>query len=106
MDFAKTPYVKLTEHNDWEGETWHFYIPLEGNEAALKVLQSKIAGLEDEYELDLEHPIALEDVNALLNHGNGDTSYMDAHNKLEGFLDLIKLESQGLYKGGIKSMMS
>lgn len=35
-------YIEFSETNDWEGETWHYFLPLEGNEKALRQLDSKI----------------------------------------------------------------
>lgn len=87
-------YVKFSEINDWEGETWHFWIPAEGNEEALKALQSAL-GESEEYELDLT-PVPESEVDVLVKHT--DSGYMAYHNKLSGALtltaeDLAKIES-------------
>lgn len=105
-------YVKLTEHNEWEGETWHFYIPIAGNEDAIDMLQVALEGIDrDQFQL-VAAPISENDVDLLVKHG-GDTDYMAAHNKLEGRLVLTEeiLAPLGtgdldpLYKGRITDHM-
>lgn len=105
-------YAQLTENNDWEGETWHFYIPIEGNEAILDQLADTLTLMADEaFELELE-PIPEVEVDILVKRG-GDTNYMAAHNKLAGRLvltdeHLAKLAAgdvDPLYKGRIRDHM-
>lgn len=103
-DIATVPFVRFTEHNDWEGETWNFYIPLEGNKEALHELYDLVKNVDD-YELDMKNIITNEQVNALINHGNHDSGYMDTHNKLSGVLDMNLVTADGLYKGGISRAM-
>ena len=109
-------YIRLTEHNGWERESWHFYIPLRGNEVAIRELMDAAEAL---YALRgrrmfklLQLPVSAATVARRLakNH----CGYMHAHNKLEGRLDLRKLRSAirvidgmdyKLYKGEIKNMM-
>jgi hypothetical protein len=104
-------YAKFTENNDWEGETWHFWIPVEGNQEALVTLHSLIEGDDNEsYELDLT-PVAERDVDALVRHG--DMGYMRYQNKLDGSLvvtpdmeaKIKDPEDDPLYKGGIRDFM-
>lgn len=105
-----TNYAKFTEVNDWEGETWHFWLPIEGNEDALDALHSVLDT--DEYELDLT-PVPEFEVDVLVKHT--DTGYMAYHNKLAGTLtltgdDLEKLEdTEGkvgfFYKGKISEYL-
>lgn len=106
-------YAKFTEHNDWEGETWRFYIPIEGNEAALHELEQAIsANSGSSYELDTG-PFTESVVDALVEHGADDCEYMPAHTKLVGLLRLppelraamSDPESNPLYKGGIGEFM-
>lgn len=107
-----TEYVKFTEHNEWEGETWYFWIPLEGNRDALKTLADALDGddSEDErYALDLE-PVPEYDVDVLVRHS--DIGYMHTHNKLAGILTLpenlvalIADDDAPFYKGGIRDLM-
>lgn len=107
-------YAKLTEHNEHEGETWHFYIPLDGNHGALQVLAEVITESErdDTYELDLG-PITEDEVDTLIRHGS-DTDYMAGHNKLAGLLNITDQFLQEmrddhgdpLYKGEVRNLMS
>ena len=99
-------YAKFTEESDWEGETWHFYIPVAGNEEALKVLAEKVEswGPNSDYELDNEY-LTEDEVDTLVEHGDDD-GYMPEHNKLSGRLDVDRVrEHEDLYKGGIKDCM-
>lgn len=88
-------FFKLTEHNGWEGETWHFFLPVEGNEAAVEYLievclKFEKMGMGD---LDLEFGEDLvkeNEVDVLVKHS--DSGYMDMYNKLEGKVDLEKLQ--------------
>ena len=113
-------YVTFTEDNDYEGETWRFYIPIEGNEKALAELDEglKEAAGEDPYDefpyhLD-DNPIPEAQVDYLVGNLADDTGYMPAFNKLAGQLLLpVGLDwssednfDDHLYKGGIKDWMS
>lgn len=107
-------FVKLTENNEHEGETWHFYIPYEGNEEAIAQLFEAIALLDqdvdEEHSLDMT-PIPEVEVDILVKHA--DTGYMANHNKLTGVLTLPENfdermadeDSDPLYKGQIKEYM-
>lgn len=108
-------YAKFTENNEWEGEEWHFYIPIEGNEGALRELLDaleSIGGEEEDskYELDLT-PIPENEVDILVKHT--DSGYMDCHNKLSGVLtfkpdtleDLKGTDKDPFYKGEIREFM-
>ncbi|MGH7743385.1 MAG: hypothetical protein ACREQ5_00990 [Candidatus Dormibacteria bacterium] len=106
-------YVGLTEYNEWEGETWSFYIPLADNLAALQQLAATLdsEGDESAYELDMT-PIAGSMVDVLVGHGNYDGGYMATHNKLSGRLvitaeqlETINGEGNVLHKGGIRDLM-
>lgn len=102
-------YVRFTENNDWEGEEWSFYIPVEGNEEAIKFLDEKVCG--NEYSL-MKERLTEKEVGTLERFGG--EGYMKNHNKLVGILDYKKLEKaidtsgedgDPLYKGGIKDYM-
>jgi hypothetical protein len=96
-----TLYVTLVEDNDWEGETWRFYLPLEGNDGELRKLKRLIDDAGDEsYTLDLS-PIKEEIVDARVKNLSDDTSYMAAHKKFEGTFKCPP-SVDDLYKGGIK----
>lgn len=107
-----TTFVKLSETNDHEGETWHFYIPVEGNEEGIEELRVTLAHFadEDQYSLDLT-PLPEYEVDILVKHS--DCGYMHDHNKLEGVLTLPSDfaermdddDEDPLYKGEIKAYM-
>ena len=40
-------YYVFVERNDWEGETWRFYIPVEENEEAI----DELVGLLEKYDI-------------------------------------------------------
>lgn len=106
-------YAKFVEENEWEGETWNFYIPIAGNEDALSALASALKNSYDEFEqyrLDLDFPIPEFEVDVLVKHS--DAGYLHYHNKLAGTLVLtdetlteIRGEDDPLYKGGIRDLM-
>lgn len=78
-------FAKFTEHNDWEGETWHHYLPVEGNEFFLARLSTIILELDpegEEFELDLENLLDESEVDVLVKHS--DSGYMFYHNKVTG----------------------
>lgn len=105
-----TTYAKFTENNEWEGETWHFYIPIEGNQEALAQLSTELDEIDEEpqrYEVDLT-PLPEFEVDVLVKHT--DCGYMHYHNKLTGVLtlpaqvfeDLKDLDNDPFYKGEIR----
>jgi hypothetical protein len=103
-----TTYAKLTEDNDWEGETWYFWIPIEGNELTLKQLEGCLTE-DDQYEVDMT-PVPELEVDILVKHS--DVGYLHTHNKLAGTLKfgdeqavLIGRDGDPLYKGGIRDLM-
>jgi len=89
-------YIKYTEFNDWEGETWHFYIPIKGNEEAVTDLRGICDG---ECYCVADELIPEEEVDVLVKHSA--VGYMRKHNKLSGKLT----PTEDLYKGGIVKMM-
>ena len=119
-----TTYAKFTEHNEWEGETWHFWIPINGNATALETLDAAIdarnavnaeASDKSPFELDLT-PVPEAEVDAVIKRTADDCGYMMPHTKLAGSLVispevLARLESgdpegeDEFYKGGIRDFM-
>lgn len=113
-----TTYVKFTEHNEQEGETWHFWIPTAGNDAALREFAAALGARSDAdgewpYEMDLASAPEAE-VDAVVKHADGD--YMATHNKLAGLLVIspeaaLRIRNgdpegeDELYKGGIRDFM-
>lgn len=103
------PYIRFTEDNDWEGEVWRFYIPLEGNTDALYrwAELTKGSGGDDDlgaeanYHFDLNHVLTAETVKALVTL-SGSTDYMAEHTVLAGTLaPPDETGTERLYKGGL-----
>lgn len=98
-------FVKFVEENEWEGETWCFYIPIDGNGDALMDLEEAISDLDgfvisDKYYTE-------DEVDLLVS--NTDTGYIDLHNKLDGVLNIDELYfgdvTSKLYKGGLRKLI-
>jgi hypothetical protein len=92
-------YIRFSEHNDHEGETWHFYIPIKGNEKDIAKVRELIADV-DAYRLDRELTEA--QVDTLVEFDN-ESGYMARHNKAAGFNKLPKSvdweDDDPFYKG-------
>ncbi len=88
-------FVKFTEHNDHEGESWNFWLQEDGNGFELKKLKTFLSenDLEDEgYELDMT-PVDESEVDILVKHT--DQGYMDYHNKVTGNFVMPQYEDDG-----------
>lgn len=105
-------YLKLTENNDWEGETWHFFVPVEGNEEALKLLREKVASFGgEEFEVD-QRLYPESEVDLLVK--NAEVGYLREYYKLEGKVLTQKLReiiadedfTEKFYKGGIRDLVT
>jgi hypothetical protein len=98
-------YVRFTENCDWEGETWNFYLPVEGNEEALAWLRALIVEKDagDEYELGEETYTQLEV--AALARSHSQTDYLPEHTVFSGRL-ATGYDLDALYKGGIRDQVS
>lgn len=114
----KRKFVKFTERNDNEGETWFFFLPVNNDEehAHYKVFSKAIELDEEEtYSIELENLVSENEVDILVKHSP--EGYMDTFNKIEGrmkqteFKDICERLSNEdsfeeamdeLYKGGIK----
>ena len=105
-------YVRFTECNEWEGETWHFYIPLI-SDLIPKLEQIKtilaLPGFKemcgDEFRLRAD-PISEKKVMAVVNEQSDDCDYMHKHNlvkdiKLPDTIDMTDMEALHdiFYKG-------
>lgn len=128
-------YIRFRETNNWESECWCFYIPLRGNEKAIRELSDAVqrlnpvrgcfVGMHIQYNIRLM-PVPGDKVDRACASGKG--GYMAYHNRLEGRLDIravrraarllakeARLASEkpdatrtvedDLYKGGIADMM-
>lgn len=113
----------LTEHNDWEGEVWHFYVPLGGNEEAIQIIEEYLGRLLAEFEVDgsggdFPYKTCRKEVHLpTIEHLPGG-GYMPEHNVVEK-LDLAKVRAVNwhephdndpemlkdhLYKGGLREL--
>ncbi len=116
-------FYKLIESNDSEGETWNFYFPVEGNENVPDRLNKMFEENEDIFEFEFESIakdviISESEVDVLIKHDTR-LGYMSEHNKLDGIIDIKKIEREFnkdkkrfgeavpdvLYKGGIKKFL-
>lgn len=86
-------FVRLTEHNDHEGETWDFWIQKDGNEADLQTLQEFINKFDpdgESYELNLVEEASEETVDILCKYTQ--QGYMNYANKVTGTLTLPEID--------------
>jgi hypothetical protein len=113
-------YIRFRETNNWEAERWNFYIPLRGNEEAVRALADAVEkvtpqggcfiGEHTPYDIRLV-PTPPDKVDRLCESGRG--GYMAYHNRLEGRLDIRSVraarrmggDGDPLYKGGLMRMM-
>lgn len=114
-----TTYRRFIETNEHEGETWNFWLQVDGNMTALAMLGDHLDGLYEDFQEWDECPFVLEDdhldgheVDLLVRYG--DEGYMNQHNKVDGSLTLPKDFSEAnfetvtkyLYKGGIRKFFT
>lgn len=112
---ASREYVHLTEHNDWESETWHFFIPVDRNGKQLEEFQRLVDGKNDSnsydegspsiYTIDTSIRVPEMVVDYLVKYCNAFTNYMDAFHKLDGVLEVPE-SLDDIYKGGIRDYVS
>lgn len=77
-------FVKFTENNDNEGESWNFWLQLDDNYPQLKELGAWLGTFDEDgeaFELDLT-PVPEEEVDAMVKHGR--SGYMAYENKVTG----------------------
>lgn len=77
-------FVKFREYNDNEGESWNFWLQLDGNEAELEKMSANLEKFDSEgwYDLNLKDPIPESEVDILVKHS--DSGYMMNENKITG----------------------
>lgn len=104
MSSFNKKYAQLLEHNQHEGETWCYWLQMDGNEVAIDTLVDLIEEeeLEDEYEFT--GIIAYDfEVEVLLRLGNFGYGYMSQHHKFEGKLEFPNgFQVNDIYKGRIE----
>lgn len=97
-------FIKFREHCEWEGESWNFWLQLDGNEKEIEKLKEKIK-YRREYEI-FDDVLDEKAVDVLVK--NCGVGYLCFENKVVGKLNSDKIifdEGSGnLYKGGIKEM--
>lgn len=102
-------YWRLTERNDYEGETWHFYVKYEENRDAIKFLEAKIKERREMGYNDYCFGVIYTSM-TLLGALPDDTSYMRTHTIINRPLDLVSIAAvdwseDPLYNGGIRDFM-
>jgi len=105
-------FVHLVEENEWEGETWRFWLQTNGNGPALERLAAyleRTRPASEPYTMDpLEKAIGEADVDLLVRYADDD-GYMASEIKVTGTLTLPEnldaLQPDDLlYKGQIKNL--
>lgn len=99
-------FLDFTEINDHEGETWRFWLQVDGNEEALEKLRGLIvtADIGDEYTLATE-PVDESTVDSLVKYGR--SGYRPFETKVTGVFtcpDDLGEWGDDLYKGRITGM--
>ena len=105
-----TEYFKITEHNDWEGETWHFYFWVPEDNSQVQHLADHLA--QDAYTSE-SHVVSLDFLSSstldVLEEHDGEMGYMPKHNRVEGYLDIEAILAlseedlaRALYKGQVR----
>jgi hypothetical protein len=106
---SELQFVEFEEVNDWEGETWTFWLQLTGNEDELTKLDDLLSQAEREIEYELPFTLYLENcenesvVDKLVQHS--EEGYYDSHNMVLGKFtcpESLGEAADELYKGGIR----
>jgi hypothetical protein len=101
-------YFEITEHNDWEGEIWTFFLQETGNEKFIEKLRKAIKKFNiDPEDFEVKDELASEkEVNLLVKRAR--SGYLPRFNKIDRILDpkRIQLASQNkffdcYYKGSL-----
>lgn len=94
-----TAYQRVTEYNDWEGETWNYWVKYSGNEPELKRLSQAISDIESvglPVDFTVTDDWLKEDqVDVLVEYGTPVGSYSDLHQKV----DTLKLPEELIVEG-------
>lgn len=98
-------FARFVESNDHEGETWTWWLQVDGNEQQLDRLRDLLASadVDEEYalRLDLVEPESVVDKLA----AHADDGYYAGQNKVLGtFVCPDTLGDEVLYKGGIRDL--
>mgnify|MGYP001103003982 FL=1 len=110
-----TTFVRFEEYNDNEGETWNFWLQLDGNGEELDKLLNLLVDVEGEC-LEIGRDLAYifttnvepeQIVDKLVEYA--EEGYMPSHSKVTGKFtcpDDLGENADKLYKGGIKDFFS
>ncbi|MFW6008743.1 MAG: hypothetical protein ACOCP8_05685 [archaeon] len=100
-------YKEFVEFNYWESEKWYFYISLENNENALKIMEDKLKNSSLPFQITCDKILTEQEVDYLCNQ-ESKTTYMPTYNKLDGRL-IVPSDSVDwyycLYKGKIENFI-
>lgn len=103
-----TTFAKFEENNDHEGETWIFWLQIEGNEDELERLGAALAEQQDEdpnWSLDPEIVLVEHDVEVL--EAFAGQGYLNLHTKVTGVLRVPDgFVVDKLYKGGVEELFT
>lgn len=101
MTNANRQYYEVIENNDWEGEAWHFFVPL--TEVEAKSLRAYVNAAGPAYSMS-DEPVSEEEVDECMAL-EGDTSYLSEYNKCaplnKTLPETFDPDNDLLYKGGL-----
>jgi hypothetical protein len=99
-------FVPFTERNEWEGETWTFWLQLNGNELRLAFLEAYLEhenDVDERFMLDLDTVNSFETVASACQSARYRSGYMLDTQMICGSMQLcIPSNLSVLYKGGIR----
>ena len=103
----ETLFLQFTETNDHEGETWHYWLQIDGNELNIDQFRELVDALDDEqYELTVNiEPESV--VDKLVQFA--DSGYGRTHSKVTGVFtcpDDLGEYGDSLYKGGVSKFFA
>lgn len=104
LNLKSKKFTQLIEHNQHEGESWSFWLQVDGNEDALNELSNLIEEeeLQETYELT-DVTIYEWELDTLINYGNFGYGYMNQHHKVAGKLTFTdEFHVDDIYKGRIE----
>lgn len=105
-------FIRFTERNEWEGETWRFYLQVDGNEDEITKLRRLLAEAAKRSKIGLDYTLddtlmPEADVDVLVDSTSD--GYMPAHNKVTGRFkcpDDLGERANELYKGSIEEFFT
>lgn len=104
----KREFISFKEYNDWEGEVWEVFIPLEENREAIELLKKHFEKLSPMFQeaFSFDKVVTESEAETLAKHS--DCGYMDRYSIFDGKLNpkpLLQMNEEelfdALYKGKI-----